>query len=149
MTARNDGDEQKTEELAEELREAERATDFLDSHDLKGRKLDEYLNELLEQKGLERREVVKRTGMDGTYCYDLFKGIKEHPGRNKVLQIAFAMGLTWRECDRLLQVANKGRLYPKERRDAIIMFFLNRHATVDEVNMELYRRGEKTLMAKD
>ena len=143
-------DERETEEFVEDLKKARRATEFLDDHKFSDRTLSEYLNQLLEEKGLERKDVVKAAGINDIYGYDIFTSKKKrHPGRNYLISLAFTMGLTCRECDRLLKLADRSVLYPKNRRDAIIMFCLERHTTFDEVNMELYRRGEETLTKKD
>lgn len=138
-------DEKPTEELLEELLSSERPTDFLDSHELEDRDLGEYLTDLCEQRGLKRSRVLSDAGIDYTYGYQLFTGKRTNPSRDKVLQLAFAMSLSIRECDRLLQAAGKSRLYCKSSRDAIIMFCLDRKASMDEANAELFARGEQTL----
>ena len=138
-------DEPMTEELLADLLASEAPTDYLDSHDIRDRTLAGYLSQLLETHGLERAEVVRAAGLDATYGYQLFKGTRTNPSRDKILQLAFAMGVTLRECDRLLQAAGKSRLYCKNRRDAIIMFCLDRHTTINEANEQLFARDEQTI----
>ena len=62
-----------------------------------------------------------------------------------VLQIAFAMHLTLRETDRLLQAAGVSRLYCKDRRDAIVVFCLSRGLSLSETNETLFAYGERIL----
>ena len=138
-------DEPLTEELLEELLGQDSATDYLDSHDLSDRNLSDYLCEMLERHGLERAEVVRLAGLDATYGYQLFRGQRGKPSRDKVLALAFAMGLDLRECDRLLEAAGTSRLYCKRRRDAIIMFCLSHKATLAETDEALYEHGEDTI----
>lgn len=138
-------DEPLTEELLSELLASDTTQEFLSRHELDGRELSSYLNQLLEERGLRRADVVRTAGIDATYGYQLFRGQRARPSRDKVLALAFALGCTLRECDRLLQAAGTSRLYCKERRDAIIMFCLNHAATLDEVNDELFGHGEETL----
>ena len=137
--------EQATEVLLEALLSSDAPTAYLNRHKFKDRNLGEYLTELAELKGLKRSKILSDAGIDYTYGYQLFTGQRTNPSRDKVLQLAFAMGLTIRECDRLLQAAGKSRLYCKSSRDAIIMFCLDRGTTMDEVNAELFARREPTL----
>ena len=62
-----------------------------------------------------------------------------------MLQLVFGMRLTLRESDRLLKVAGVSPLYCKSRRDAIIIFCLDKGCTLREVNEELFRFGEATI----
>ena len=93
-----------TEELLEELLEASDPRAFADRHRLARRTLSGYLQQLLEEKGLERAEVVRRAGLNDTFGCQIFMG-QRGASRNKVLQLAFAMGLSLREANRLLQAA--------------------------------------------
>ena len=133
-----------TEELLAELLSASDPAKFADAHRITDRKLDEYLDSLLDTKGLRRAEVVKRAGLNETFGYQIFKG-QRHPSRDKVLQIAFAMGLDLRETNRLLQAAGANGLYCKNRRDAIIIFCLTHGCSLPETDDELYRFGEETI----
>ena len=133
-----------TEELLAELLAASDPVEFADAHRITARTLDEYLAGLLETKGLKRAEVVKRAGLNETFGYQIFKG-QRHPSRDKVLQIAFAMGLDLRETNRLLQAAGTNELYCKNRRDAIIIFCLSHGCSLPETDDELYRFGEETI----
>ena len=65
--------------------------------------LGEYLEELLEQKGLKRSQVVHMANLNETFGYQIFTG-QRNPSRNKVLQIAFAMALSLRETNRALAI---------------------------------------------
>ena len=133
-----------TEELLGELLEAPSLDGFIEAHDLGARSLSEYLNALLEEKHLERAAVVRMANLNETFGYQNFKGTRR-PSRNKVLQIAFAMALTLRETNRALEAAGVSSLYSKDRRDAIIIFCLDRGCSLQKVNEELYRFGEETV----
>lgn len=76
-------------------------------------------------KGLERSRVVRMADLNETFGYQIFTGAR-HPSRNKVLQIAFAMALTLKETNRALTAAGVSVLNCKDRRDAIIIFCIDR-----------------------
>lgn len=134
-----------TEELLNELLEAPDASAFLRSHDIPSRTLSDYLQDLLDDHSMERAEAIRRAGLNETYGYQLFAGQRTNPSRDKVLQLVFGMGLSLREADRLLKIAGVSTLYCKNRRDAIIIFCLDKHCSLQRVNEELFRFGEDTI----
>ena len=133
-----------TEGLLDELLSAPNPEAYLDSHDFGERTLSEYLQRLLEEKHLERAQVVRMANLNEKFGYQIFKG-ERNPSRNKVLQIAFAMALSLRETNRALSAAGVNALNCKNRRDAIIIFCIDRGCSLQKVNEELYRFGEETV----
>ena len=133
-----------TEELLNELLSSPDPNSFLSSANPSRRSLAEYLQQLLDEKGLERSKVVREAGLNDTFGYQIFKGTRK-ASRDKVLQLAFAMQLGLRETDRLLQAAGANELYCKNRRDAIIIFAVQKGYTLQKVNEELNRFGEETI----
>lgn len=133
-----------TEELLDELLEAPSIDSFIERHNEPARTLADYLNELLEAKRLKRSQVVHMANLNETFGYQIFTGAR-NPSRDKVLQIAFAMALTLRETNRALEAAGVSSLYSKDRRDAIIIFCLDRGCSLQKVNEELYRFDERTI----
>ena len=133
-----------TEELLDELLSTSSIEEYLEQHEPCSRTLAESLQQLLAEKGLERSRVVRMANLNDTFGYQIFQGTR-HPGRDKVLQIAFAMALTLRETNRALTAAGASELYCKDRRDAIIIFCIDRGCSLQKVNEELYRFGERTI----
>lgn len=133
-----------TEELLAELLDAPSPIAFTDAYHITSRSAAEYLNCLLDKKGLKRAAVIKAAGLNETFGYQIFKGERQG-SRNKMLQLAFAMQLSLTETNRLLQAARVNELYPKDRRDAIIIFCLDKGYTLREAECELYRFGEATI----
>ncbi len=136
--------ERLTEELLNELLDAPSIDGYIAENDLGHRELSDYLNQLLEEKRLKRSQVVRMADLNDTFGYQIFTGAR-NPSRNKVLQIAFAMALTPRETNRALEAAGVSTLYSKDRRDAIIIFCLDRGCSLQKTNEELYRLGEETV----
>lgn len=133
-----------TDELLQELLDSPTVEQFTDAHKLKPRSLAEYLQRLLDEHGLRRIDVIHAANLNETFGYQVFTGARK-AGRDKLLQIAFAMGLSLQETGRLLQAGGANGLYCKNRRDAIIIVCLSHGATLAEVNEELYRRAENTI----
>ena len=133
-----------TEELLEELLNSQNPIAFANKHKIGQLSLPDYLQRLLDEKGLERVEVVRKAGLNSTFGYQIFTGTR-HASRNKLLQIAFAMKLDLRETNRLLQAGGVSALYCKDRRDAVIIFCINHAQTLQKTDEELYRFGEETI----
>lgn len=136
--------ERLTEQVLQELVEAPTLDAFIEGHDFPDETLSELLGHMLEKKNLKRSRVVRMADLNETFGYQIFTGAR-NPSRDKVLQIAFAMALTLRETNRALRAAGASSLNPKCRRDAIIIFCIDRGCSLQKVNEELYRLGEETV----
>lgn len=135
-----------TEDLLERLLSSHSIDAYLDETAPADRVLVEYLNELLRDHGLKRAEVIRASGINATVVYDIFAG-KSKPGRDHAIMLAFGLGCTLKECQRLLRLAGVAELWCKARRDAIIIWCLEQGLTRAQADDELYRLGEKTLLS--
>lgn len=137
-------DERITEELLAELLASPSIEGFLGENAINEVTLSEYLQQLLDKKGLRRAEVIRKANLNATFGYQVFTGARG-AGRDTILQLVFAMELTLREANRLLQAAGVNGLYCKNRRDGIIIFCIEHSYSLQETDEELYRFGEETI----
>ena len=107
--------------------------------------LKDYLNILIEKHNLKKSVIIKESQLGEPFTRQLFSGIRSKPSRDKVLALAIAMKITLEECQKLLRAAQVNELYPKNRRDAIIIYGLAKKLTVPQVNDILYEMEEFTL----
>ena len=107
--------------------------------------LDEYLQKLLAEKGLERAEIVEKSGLNREYVYHIFSG-KKNPSRKKLLAIALAMDLNLDETQYLLRYAQQGILYPRNSWDAVIISAIEQKLSVMQTNELLHNLGETMLL---
>lgn len=135
-----------TDELLKELSETSNITDYISNNEINFAdfSLSEYLKKLLDEKQLTKAEVIRKSELSEIYAYQIFSGLKS-PNRDKVLCLAFGMGLTVAETQQLLKSCNIPFLYAKHKRDSIIIFALNKRLSVVEANELLYDIGEDTL----
>ncbi|MCR5805336.1 MAG: helix-turn-helix transcriptional regulator [Clostridia bacterium] len=103
--------------------------------------LDNHIKNLLKEKGMTPSGLIKASRIERTYCYQILNG-RKRPGRDKVLAIALALELTLEETQRLLAIAKEGVLYPKSRRDSVIIFALNKHYSLINTNLLLANYNE-------
>lgn len=119
-----------TDELLKELGNTSDINQYLSTNrdELIEQNVAKYLNELLEKKeNLTKSKIIKSTSLSESCIYDIFRGEKSNPSRNKLLQIAFAMSLDLETTQKLLKIAKVGILYPRIKRDSIIIFALNKN----------------------
>jgi transcriptional regulator with XRE-family HTH domain len=106
--------------------------------------LHEYLNYLILEKNLQKSDIIKRSGLDRTYSYQILSGVRL-PSRDKLLALAFGMELNLEEVQTLLKTSHLSPLYVKNHRDSIIIFCLNKNVPLLETNELLYEMKESLI----
>lgn len=140
--------ERLTEELLERLLASASPEAYLAQGGTVDRSLPDYLSYLLKRRGMRRADVVRGSGVASTVVYDVFCG-KSRPGRDHAVMLAFGLRCSLRETQRLLRLAGVAELWPKVRRDAVIIWCIQQGMTRAECDDELYRLGEGTLLPQD
>lgn len=128
-----------TDELLNELSE-NRLSAFLEENgeELSNGELSKYLLQLLAEKKMTRAEVIRRAGIFDVYGYEIFSG-KKHPSRDNVIRLIFGFPLELSEAQKLLKYSFYAPLYPRNKRDAVIISYLGKSMT--ELNLELDALG--------
>ena len=106
--------------------------------------LPEYLESWLQKKGRSRADVVRASNLNRAYVYQIFSG-RKYPSRDKVIALAFGLGLTSEETQALLKQAGYRELYPRDPRDALLLHSLSRGQTIIEANELLYDHNIEVL----
>lgn len=137
-------EEKNTELLQSELQHADNIEKFFkdNSADIKERSVMDYLNQMIIKYNAEVSEVVRKSGLSN-YAYQIFDGRKK-AGRDKLLQLAFGFPLTLEETNRLLKCGGHSELYVKTKRDAYIMYAIQKSYDIHKTNELLFQNGEKT-----
>lgn len=134
-----------TEDLLARLLASESPQDYLNHEATIDCSLSDYLYDLLADRGIKRAEVIRKSGLNPSFVYDIFAG-KTKPGRDNAIMLAFGFGCSLRETQRLLRLAGVSELWPKVRRDAIIIWCINEKMTREACDDELWGFREKTLL---
>lgn len=137
-----------TDELLQKLLASATPEAYLMSADLPDRSLADYIQQLLEEKGLKRSDVIRASGLNTTFGYQVIQGTR-NIGRDNAIMLALGLRCTLQETQRLLRLAGVSELWCKVRRDAIIIFCVEHGMTRAECDDELYRLGEKTLLTQE
>ena len=128
-----------TEELLEILKQSSSIDDYIDNADadMVHEELHEYLHRLLEEKGLNAGDLSKLAGQDRTNTYQILSGRKK-PSRDKLLALCFGLDLSFEETQQLLKAAGYPFLYSRLHKDSVIIYALQHHISLLDVNEMLY-----------
>jgi hypothetical protein len=104
----------------------------------------DYFFSLPEVSGKDKSEIIRKSGIERTYCYQIFNKRKK-PGRDKIIELSIAMGLSLKETQRGLKIGNEPVLYSRNKRDAIIIFCINEGKNLMDTEELLTEYGENSL----
>ncbi len=93
---------------------------------------------------MDSGDLILQSGLERSYFYQVMKGTRS-PGRDKVLRLCLAAGLSLKETTRALELSGNAVLYPRNRRDIILTVAINQKAGVIDTNLLLTQYGEKPL----
>lgn len=106
--------------------------------------ISDFLNELIDKKKIKKSQVIKNAEMNEIYGYQIFSG-KRIPSRDKLIALALGMSLSLDETQQLLKYAGFLPLYPKNKRDSIIIWGIVHQLDICHTNEYLYNHAENTL----
>lgn len=133
-----------TEILMNELKTTDKIESFVteNADEIYELSLSEYLRELLNKYGYDKSEVFKRSGMSDTnYGYELFRNDDKKASRDKLIRLCIGFPLSVDEAQKVLRYGKVRPLYPRDERDAYILFGLNKKYSLDEINDLLYEHN--------
>ena len=135
-----------TNNLRQELMEAPSLDQFLsENQDSFNRdSICELLNRLFQKRRISKATLAKQSGMSEVYLHQVFSG-RRNPSRNRLLCLCFGLNASLEETQDLLKQCGFAQLYPKDRRDAIILYGILNGMDLFGVNDKLFAENEETL----
>lgn len=135
-----------TDELLKQLMQSENAQQYIKENGkyLIDQTLPQQLCRLINEKKLSKSRVIKNAEMNEIYGYQIFSG-KRTPSRDKLLCLCVGMRLDLSQTQDVLKSAGFAPLYPKAKRDSIILFGIEKGQSVCEINTALFDSAEDTL----
>ena len=98
----------------------------------------DYLNHVMASKGIKTADVLKNSGVNRNYGYNIINGIRSNPSSDKVIALCIGARMNLQEMQSALDIAGKGRLLYFDERDVRIAAAVNSDIyKVVEINMIL------------
>ena len=136
-----------TDDLSSSLMEAPNLDAFLSENDesFTRQNVQDLLQQLFLKTNLTKAELARRSGVSTVYLHQLFSG-RRNPSRNRLICLAIGLSATLEETQMLLRRSGQAELYPRDRKDAIILFGITHRRSIQQINDDLFSKGEDTLL---
>ena len=135
-----------TNDLRQELMDAADLDRFLSANheSFHSGNAGELLQRLFRKRKLSKAALAKQSGMSEVYLHQVFAG-RRNPSRSRLLCLCFGLNASLEETQELLKQCGFAQLYPKDRRDAIILYGILNGMDLFAVNDKLFAEKEETL----
>ena len=136
----------RTTDLMNELNNTPHIDQYLKDNEeyLIDQSFSKYLCFVIEEKALSKADIIRKSDINEIYAYQIFSG-KRTPSRNKLLRICVGAEFSLEETNEILKVAGFSPLFPKIKRDSIIIFGIQNSYSILQINEELYSHQETTI----
>ena len=112
-----------TDELMDALNQCSSVKEYISNEQdyLIDSALSNYLKPAVRREISEKSTVIKNSELNEIYGYQIFSG-KRIPSRDKLISISFGLELSLEETQTLLKYAGFAPLYPKQKRDSLLIW---------------------------
>ena len=137
-------------QTTELLKELNRATCDLSTYMEKNselfRNIDIYnfWSKLIEKSGYSKSNIINKADFCYCYFYDIING-RKLPTKDKVVRLCLAMKVSLKDTQEALRISDRSPLYPKNRRDSILIYAINHKMIVSKCNALLVEFNEEEL----
>lgn len=94
-----------------------------------------------------KADIVKRSGIDRTYAYQILNNTRKKPSKDKVIALCLSAHTTLYQARRALKISGCPDLYVRNKRDAIITYAFHHHLEPQDVN-DLLNEFEEPLLGE-
>lgn len=136
-----------TEDLLEELQNENcKIDDYLkgNGESFVYDKIKDFWETAIEKSGYSKSNIINKSDFSYCYFYDVING-RKIPGRDKIIRLILTMHLSVDECQEALRISGRSALYPRIRRDAIILFAISNGYSIYQLSELLADAGEEPL----
>lgn len=135
-----------TDDLGQQLMDTPDLDEFLTQHDaaFQNETVTEYIEKLFHEKNITKSALARCSAISEVYLHQVFSG-RRNPSRNRLLCLCYGLSASLEETQALLKHCGYAQLYPKNRRDAIIIHGLLHKADLFRINDKLCAENEESL----
>lgn len=99
--------------------------------------LKKFWDDVVNNSGMSKSDIINKSDFGYVYFYDVING-RKIPSTDKIVRLALAMKMTLEQCQTALKYSGKSPLYPRLKRDSILIFAINH-------NYDIYQTAELLL----
>ena len=135
-----------TEKVLEKLSDTKSITEFLEANKdaFELLTIGEYIELELKSRNDIKASVIRKSGINKRFFYDILSG-KKTPNRRYIIRIFLSLGLDLADVQWYLKACDYNQLYAKNKRDAIIIYCIQKKLTVKDCNNMLNKVGLENL----
>ena len=135
-----------TNNLKEDLMETTDFDRFLKDNEenFNNENVSELIYDLFKKKKMSKASLAKSAGMSEVYLHQIFAGNRK-PSRDRLICLCIGLKATLEKTQELLKHCGFAKLYPRDRRDAIIFYGVVNNIDLFKINDKLFTEGEATL----
>lgn len=104
----------------------------------------EFWKNAVDTSSKTKSDIINKADMSYCYFYDVING-RKIPSKDKIIRIALAMNLSLDDCQEALRISGKSALYPRIKRDSILIYAINKGYSIYQTNDLLLEHGEEML----
>lgn len=104
----------------------------------------EFWKNAVDTSSKTKSDIINKADMSYCYFYDVING-RKIPSKDKIIRIVLAMNLSLDDCQEALKISGKSALYPRIKRDSILIYAINKGYSIYQTNDLLAEHGEEML----
>lgn len=135
-----------TDDLFDELGKKCEITDYINnnSSSFVFHSIHDFWEQACKKSGLSKTNIINKADFNYCYFYDVING-RKIPSKDKIIRLALAMHMSLDDCQQALRLSDKPLLYPRVKRDSIIIYALNNNLSFYACNELLSKFNEEIL----
>lgn len=135
-----------TDDLLKELNNKSEIDNYLQSNTASfiNYTISDFWNNACEKSGMSKSNIINKSEFNYSFFYDVING-RKIPTRDKIIRLTLTMKLDLDDCQQALRLSDKALLYPRIKKDSIIIYAINNSLTISECNNLLKKFNEETL----
>lgn len=106
--------------------------------------LKDFWERIIKNSGMTKSDIINKSDFSYVYFYDVIAG-KKIPTSDKIIRLVLAMHLSLEQCQTALRYCGKSQLYPRIKRDSLLIYAISHGYTVFQTQELLMKSGEKEL----
>jgi len=103
-----------------------------------------FWKSVIASSNMKKTDIINKADIGYTFFYDILKG-KKHPSRDMLIKILIALSCEIDIFQEALRIYEWAALYPKIKRDSIIIYAVNHKYSLSQTDELLLKNGEKAL----